>query len=73
MRVTPRRKPTTKEQRLRRFEITVQQAFSAMTWAWFAIACCAGDAVTALLVLILKALVWPAIKPMNHDEKEDLR
>lgn len=72
MRVTPKR-IRTKEQRLRRAEIAAQQGFSAMTWAWFALACCAGDAFTALGVLILKALVWPAIRPMSHDEKEDLK
>lgn len=72
MRVTPRR-ARTPEQRLRRFEIAVQQAWSAVTWAWLAIACCAGDAVTALGLLILKALVWPAIKPMSFEEKEDLK
>lgn len=72
MRVTPKR-VRTKEQKLRRAEIAAQQGFSAMTWVWFALACCAGDAFTALGVLILKALVWPAIGPMSHDEKEDLR
>ena len=72
MRVTPKR-VRTKEQKLRRAEIAAQQGFDAMTWAWFALACCAGDAFTALGVLILKALVWPAIRPMSHDEKEDLK
>ena len=72
MKVTLRR-VRTKEQKLRRAEIAVQQGFSAMTWVWFALACCAGDAFTALGVLILKALVWTAIKPMSHDEKEDLK
>lgn len=72
MKVTPRRK-LTKAQRLRLFEIVAQQAFSAVTWVWLVLACCAGDAVTALGLLILKALVWGAIKPMSYDEKEDLK
>lgn len=73
MKVTPRRKQRTKEQRLRLFEIAAQQAFSAVTWVWLVLACCAGDAVTALGLLILKALVWGAIKPMSYEEKEDLK
>ena len=72
MHVTPRR-VRTKEQRLRRAEIAAQQGFSAMTWVWFTLAACAGDAVTAVGLLILKALTWTLIKPMSHDEKEDLK
>lgn len=72
MRVTPRR-VLTKAQKLRRAEIVAQQAWSAITWLWFALAACAGDAYTALGLLILKALVWPAIKPTNHDEMEEMK
>ena len=72
MKVTPRR-VLTKEQKLRRAEIVAQQTLSAMLWAWFALACCAGDAITAIGLLILKSLVWSTIKPMTFDELEEKR
>ena len=67
MRVTPRK--LTEEEKLQRFETATQQALSAMLWAWLVLACCAGDAVTALLLLILKSLIWGATKHEGGNEK----
>ena len=39
----------------------------ALFWAWFALACCAGDAFTAIGVLIVKSLIWAAL----HGEIEE--
>ena len=44
-------------------------------WAWFALACCAGDAVTAILLLCAKSLIWAAlngeIEEWEADEKAE--
>jgi len=47
--------------------VVAYEAQSALFWAWFAIACCAGDAVTAILLLCVKSLIWAAL----HSEIEE--
>lgn len=39
----------------------------ALFWIWFALACCADDAVTAVLLLVVKSLIWAAL----HREIEE--
>lgn len=49
------------KERLRRntrFAKAAEQILSAILWFWFAIACCAGDALTAIGLLVVKSLLW---------------
>lgn len=47
----------------------------ALFWFWFAEACCAGDAVTAILLLCAKSMIWAAlhreIEEWEADEKAE--
>ena len=44
-----------------KFARAAYEAQSALFWVWFALSCCAGDAVTAILLLVVKSLIWAAL------------
>ena len=44
-----------------KFARAAYEAQSALFWVWFALACCADDAVTAVLLLVVKSLIWAAL------------
>ena len=43
----------------------------ALFWCWFALACCAGDALTAIGVLIVKSLIYAALNPEIEEWEAD--
>ena len=58
-----------------KFARAAYEAQSALFWVWFALACCADDAVTAVLLLVVKSLIWAAlngeIEEWEADEKAE--
>lgn len=50
----------------------VYEAQSAAFWIWFALACCEGDAITAILALAVKSLTYALMhRDLEDWEKEE--
>ena len=63
-----------------RFAKAAEQILSAILWFWFAIACCAGDALTAIGLLVVKSLLyklheivtnWKCEKYLSYKQNND--
>ena len=57
-----------------RFAKAAEQILSAILWFWFAIACCAGDALTAIGLLVVKSLLYKLheiVTSWKEDESDE--